>query len=71
MAQAPPSGTGQVDKSYFKNSVAKDGKAKALAKGIMAKTKETVATGVNEVKLIQQYEGEPRSRRPPPQRGGT
>jgi hypothetical protein len=26
MAEPPPSGTGQQDKSYFKNSVAKDGK---------------------------------------------
>ena len=28
MAEPPPSGTGQQDKSYFKNSVAKDGKVR-------------------------------------------
>jgi len=59
MAQPPPSGTGQQDKSYFKNSVAKDGKAKAFAKGVMAKTKEGIKAAENEVQMARQYESEP------------
>ena len=38
---APPSGTGMVDKFYFKNSVAKDSKATAMKKAISQKAKDT------------------------------
>eukprot|EP01049_Picozoa_sp_SAG25_P002514 SAG25_NODE_133_length_14402_cov_15.122142_6_plen_123_part_00 len=58
MAQPPPSGTGQQDKSYFKNSVAKDGKATAFAKAVVSKAKEGVADSVQAIKMQQQYESE-------------
>jgi hypothetical protein len=56
---APPSGSGNVDKFYFKNSVAKDGKAKAIAKQFK-KTTATIAQDIKtEVSLARQYEGAP------------
>jgi hypothetical protein len=54
---APPSGSGNVDKFYFKNSVAKDGKAKSMAKQLR-KTTATIAQDIKtEVSLARQYEG--------------
>ena len=66
MAQPPPSGTGQQDKSYFKNSVAKDGKAKAFAKGVIATTKDIKKTAQNEVQMQKQYKSECQPRVPSP-----
>ena len=57
MAEPPPSGTGQQDKSYFKNSVAKDGKVTAFAKAAAGGAKKAADHVQTEVKLSRQYEG--------------
>eukprot|EP01051_Picozoa_sp_SAG22_P015679 SAG22_NODE_2085_length_3032_cov_2.908285_4_plen_239_part_00 len=61
---APPSGTGQVDKFYFKNSVAKDSKAKALGKSLKTKAagaaetlKETRTPTVTVPTFVPKYGG--------------